>query len=85
MPDYNAAALEHIQPVIQALEKIGEAHNGKTPAQVALNWLARQPHVLAIPGAKNAQHAAANAGAIGWDMTDDEADELSQITLDWRR
>ncbi len=85
MPDYNTAALERIQPVIQTLRQIGDAHDGRTPAQVALNWLARQPGVLPIPGAKNAQHATANAGAIGWDMTDNEADLLSQITLGWRK
>ena len=84
MPQYRGEALVRIQGVIQELTRIGEAHGGKTPAQVALNWLARQPIVLPIPGAKNAQHAAANAGAIGWDMSDDEANLLNQITLDWR-
>jgi aryl-alcohol dehydrogenase-like predicted oxidoreductase len=85
MPDFNKASLERIQPVIQTLTQIGDAHGGKTPAQVALNWLARQPGVLPIPGAKNARHAEANAGAIGWDMTDDEADLLNLVTLNWRK
>ena len=83
-PDSLGTALERIQPVIQALTRVGEAHGGKTPAQVALNWLARQPGVLPIPGAKNAQQAESNAGAIGWDMTDDEADLLSQTSLEFR-
>lgn len=85
MPEFNSAMLARIQPVLQTLKEIGQAHGGKTPAQVALNWLARQPAVLPIPGAKNAAHAEANAGAVGWDMTDDEADTLSEFTLDWRR
>ncbi|MCL4506059.1 MAG: aldo/keto reductase [Chloroflexi bacterium] len=85
MPQYSRAALERMQPVIQTLAQIGAAHGGKTPAQVALNWLARQPGVLPIPGAKNAAQAEANAGAIGWDMTIDEADLLSEITLGWRK
>jgi aryl-alcohol dehydrogenase-like predicted oxidoreductase len=84
MPEYNSAMLTRIQPVLQTLQKIGQGHGGKTQAQVALNWLARQPSVLPIPGAKNAAHAEANAGAIGWDMTDDEADSLSESTLSWR-
>jgi aryl-alcohol dehydrogenase-like predicted oxidoreductase len=83
-PEYRGAALERLQPVILALEQVGAAHGGKTPAQVALNWLARQPRVLPIPGAKNAKQAESNAGAIGWDMTDDEADLLSQVSLDFR-
>jgi aryl-alcohol dehydrogenase-like predicted oxidoreductase len=83
-PEYRGTMLERIQPVIRALERVGEAHGGKTPAQVALNWLARQPRVLPIAGAKNAQQAGSNAGSIGWDMTDDEADLLSQVSLDFR-
>jgi aryl-alcohol dehydrogenase-like predicted oxidoreductase len=84
MPQYRGVALERIEVVNRELAQIGAAHD-KTPAQVALNWLARQPGVLPIPGAKNAQQAGANAGAIGWDMTDDEADSLSQSTLEWRK
>ncbi|MCL5994711.1 MAG: aldo/keto reductase [Chloroflexi bacterium] len=76
--------LERLPPVIQLLTQIGEAHGGKTPAQVALNWLARQPGVLPIPGAKNAKQAESNAGALGWDMTDAESDQLSQVSLEWR-
>ncbi len=85
MRKHNGSALERIQPVIQLLTDIGAAHGGKSPAQVALNWLARQPSVIPIPGAKNAAQAGANAGAIGWDLTTDEADSLSQATLEWRQ
>jgi aryl-alcohol dehydrogenase-like predicted oxidoreductase len=85
MPQSQDGALERIQPLIQTLTHIGDAHGGKTPAQVALNWLARQPGVLPIPGAKNAHQAESNAGAIGWDMNDDEADLLSTLSLEWRR
>ena len=46
--------LEDVMPVIGALERIGRSHD-RSPAQVALNWLARQENVLPIPGAKNAQ------------------------------
>ncbi len=84
MAQYRGIMLDRITVVTRELAQIGAAHD-KTPAQVALNWLARQPGVLPIPGAKNAQQAQANAGAIGWDMTDDEADSLSQVTLEWRK
>ena len=36
-------------PLIEALEDIGHEHQ-RTAAQVALNWLARQPNVMPIPG-----------------------------------
>ena len=39
----------------------------KTPAQVALNWLLTTSQtVIPIPGAKNPEQAAQNAGAAGW-------------------
>jgi aryl-alcohol dehydrogenase-like predicted oxidoreductase len=85
MPQYRGEALVRIQGVIRELARIGEAHGGKTPAQVALNWLAHQAGVLPIPGVKNASQAAANAGAMNWDITDEEQDQLSQATLDWRK
>ena len=42
-------------------------------SQVALNWLlARDPHIIPIPGASKAAHARQNAEALGWRLTDDE-------------
>lgn len=69
--------LTRIRPLIDQLTALAEQH-GKTPAQVALNWLVRQPGVLPIPGAKNARQAASNAGALGWSLTDVEAATLTQ-------
>ena len=81
---FRRGSLEAVMPVVKLLREIGEAHGGKTPAQVALNWLVRQEGVIPIPGAKNARQAAENAGAIGWQITDDEAEALNQATLRWR-
>ncbi len=39
---------------------------GKTPAQVALNWLVSKPRVVAIPKASKAEHVRENRGALGW-------------------
>lgn len=72
------AALARTAPLVAALRAIGEAHGGKTPGQVALNWLIHQG-TLPIPGAKSAAQASANAGALGWDLTDEEAERLSKI------
>ena len=54
-------------------KEIGEAHGGKTPAQVALNWLICKGAVP-IPGAKNARQAEQNAGALGWRLTEEEVE-----------
>jgi len=71
--------LEAIAPVIRLLRSIGEAHGGKTPAQVALNWLICKG-VVPIPGAKNARQARENAGALGWRLTPEEVERLDQVS-----
>ncbi len=70
---------DRIEPLLQALDEIGEAH-GRTPAQVAINWLARQEHVLPIPGARHARQARENAGAIDFTISDEEAARLSGLS-----
>ena len=71
--------LKEIQPLIQRMREIGQAHNGKTPAQVALNWLICKGTVP-IPGAKNANQAQENAGALGWRLTKDEVAILDDVS-----
>ncbi len=57
------------------MSEIGAGH-GKTPAQVALNWLICKGAVP-IPGAKkNARQAQDNAGALGWRLTAQEVAAL---------
>ena len=80
-PERLAAAM----PIIEALKEIGAAHGDKTPSQVALNWLARQPGVLPIPGAKNEKQARQNAESINWEMTDEEAQRLNEVSLAFRK
>jgi aryl-alcohol dehydrogenase-like predicted oxidoreductase len=75
--------LKKIEPVLDIVREIGDAHN-KEPAQVALNWLITQRSTLPIPGAKNERQARQNAGALGWQMTDEEAERLELATLGWR-
>jgi aryl-alcohol dehydrogenase-like predicted oxidoreductase len=75
--------LKKIEPVVNILHEIGEAHD-KEPAQVALNWLITQKNTFPIPGAKNDHQARQNAGALGWDMTSEEAEKLHLATLGWR-
>lgn len=71
--------LEAIGPLIRTLERIGEAHGGRTPAQVAVNWCICKGAVP-IPGAKNARQARENAGAMGWRLAEAEVAELDEIS-----
>ena len=81
-PRFQKKGLEKVDPVISLLTKIGEKY-GKTPAQVALNWLVYQNNVIPIAGCKNAEQVRQNVGAIGWKMSEDEFNQLEQITRPW--
>lgn len=72
-----------VEPVVDLLREIGE-RRGKSPAQVALRWLIEQEQVLPIPGAKNANQAAANAGALTFRLTLEEIEALDHATIAWR-
>jgi aryl-alcohol dehydrogenase-like predicted oxidoreductase len=76
--------IKKAMPVVEALEEVGRAHD-RTAAQVALNWLARQPNVIPIPGAKNGQQAAENARSIDFDLTEPEAALLDGLTRQYRK
>lgn len=68
-----------VQPIVEALREIGGRHEGKTPSQVALRWLI-QKGSLPIPGAKTAQQATDNAGALGWELTDGDMAALDEVS-----
>lgn len=70
--------LERLPKLIAGMRTIGDAHGGKSPAQVAINW-AICKGTLPIPGAKNAQQAQHNAGGTGWRLTADEVAELERL------
>lgn len=78
-PRFSRNGLEKLAPVIQQLQEIGTRY-GKTPAQVALNWLIAQGNVIPIPGAKNGDQVRQNAGALGWSLTADELAQLDAVT-----
>jgi aryl-alcohol dehydrogenase-like predicted oxidoreductase len=61
--------------LIDLMREIGASHGGKTPAQVALNWVICKGAVP-IPGAKSARQAEENAGAAGWRLAPEEIASL---------
>ncbi len=76
---YSRGYLARIRPLIGLMREIGQQHGGKTPAQVALNWVMRKGAVP-IPGAKNARQAESNAGALGWQLTAAEIAALDEAS-----
>jgi aryl-alcohol dehydrogenase-like predicted oxidoreductase len=75
---FQVSGLQQLKPVLDRLTEL--SHNyGKTPAQVALNWLMCQPGVIPIPGIKSATQVEQNAGAMGWELSRSDVDALSAI------
>lgn len=83
-PRFSRQGLEKLMPVIDRLTQIG-AKYGRTPAQVALNWLIAQGNVVPIPGAKTASQAQQNAGALGWALEPEEVTQLDVLTRSYKK
>lgn len=81
-PKFSKKGLQKIEPVLAALQAVGAAHD-KTTVQVALNWLISKGNVVPIPGAKNAKQAQQNSGALGWEMTEVECEQLDNVSAPW--
>jgi aryl-alcohol dehydrogenase-like predicted oxidoreductase len=80
---FSTKGLTALSPVLTVLQNCAESHQ-KTIGQVALNWLIQQENVIPIPGAKNAQQAQENAGAMGWALTPPEIEELEIVSRPWK-
>ncbi|NLX11711.1 MAG: aldo/keto reductase [Chloroflexi bacterium] len=71
---------ERTWQIIDALVEIAE-QRGKTPAQVALNWVLHKPGVTApIFGARTPQQLEQNLGSVGWSLAPDEVARLDQAS-----
>lgn len=71
--------LKDIQPLIHLMTEIGQDYGGKSPAQIALNWVICKG-ALPIPGAKNVRQAEMNAGAAGWRLTTEQVKALDEAS-----
>lgn len=66
--------------VIDTLLAVAE-ESGKSPAQVALNWVKDQPGVTApIIGARNMRQLEDNLGAVGWALTTEQRARLDEVS-----
>jgi len=71
---------DHTWNIIDALIAIAEANN-KTPSQVAVNWVLRQPGVTApIFGARTPEQLAQNLGSVGWKLSVEEVTRLNEVS-----
>ncbi|MGH9171655.1 MAG: aldo/keto reductase [Acidimicrobiales bacterium] len=77
---FSAHPMDVVDRIVAELRRLGEAYDGKTPSQVALNWLISKG-VLPIPGAKNRQQAEQNAGALNWSLTAEDVEMLDRVSL----
>jgi aryl-alcohol dehydrogenase-like predicted oxidoreductase len=72
--------MEVVDVVVAELRHVGDKYGGKSPSQVALNWVIAKGAVP-IPGAKSRQQAEENAGALGWRMDGDDLARLDRAAL----
>jgi aryl-alcohol dehydrogenase-like predicted oxidoreductase len=71
--------LPKLGPLLKLMTEIGQEHGGKSKTQVALNWCICKG-TMPIPGAKNAEQAEENAGALGWKLTEEEVEKLDEAS-----
>lgn len=62
----------------KVLETIGQRH-GKTPRQIALNFLTRRKSLFTIPKASKIEHVRENAGGTGWDLTEEDLELIDSV------
>ncbi len=81
LPGYRAHGLRKSAPVIGALRQIAGKYNA-TPSQVALQWLIafHGDAVVAIPGATKLSQIQDNVGALAFQLTRDELDQLDEVS-----
>jgi diketogulonate reductase-like aldo/keto reductase len=67
------ARLKHI------IDGISQKYGGKTPAQIALNWLMRKSKMIfPIPRASRPERVIENAGAVGWSLEAEDVKKLEE-------
>lgn len=61
------------------MDEISQKHGGKTPAQIALNWLINKSNVIfPIPRASKPRRIIENTGAVGWSLDAEDMRKLEE-------
>lgn len=79
---FKKSYLKKTRPLIEKLKETGARH-GVSPAQVALNWTINYhgDMIVAIPGASKVKQAKDNAGSMKFFLSENEMEELSNLSL----
>lgn len=64
-----------ILPETTLLKELAEKY-GRTPTQIAINWLISQKKVVTLSKTSNPEHLHENLGALGWLMEDDDIERI---------
>jgi aryl-alcohol dehydrogenase-like predicted oxidoreductase len=71
-PRFSRENFEHNLALVANVEQLAKA-KGCTPGQVALAWvLARDPHIVPIPGTKRRRYLEENVAAVDVELTEDD-------------
>jgi diketogulonate reductase-like aldo/keto reductase len=63
------------------VDEISQKHDGKTPAQIALNWLVNKSKIVfPIPRASRPERIIENVGALDWKLDQEDLAKLDQQT-----
>jgi aryl-alcohol dehydrogenase-like predicted oxidoreductase len=77
---WSAYNTEHTWSILDVVFEVAEA-TGKSPAQVALNWVVHRPGVTApITGVRTMAHLEDNLGATGWTLSDEQMARLTEVS-----
>ena len=77
---WRAYANERTWSIVDTVQSISVV-TGKSPAQIALNWLLQMPGVTApIIGARNLKHLRDNLGSTGWSLTAEQMTKLNDVS-----
>ncbi|UCG33095.1 MAG: aldo/keto reductase [Phycisphaerales bacterium] len=78
-PEFLGVRFARNLAILEKLRRISQNY-GKTVGQLALNWACNHPGVTAvILGAKRPSQIRENVGALGWQITTDDLDEIHAI------
>ncbi len=76
---FQGRQFEQAQRLLDGLDQIA-AEAQKTVAQVVTNWTMNRPGITStLCGAKRAWQIAETAGAMGWELTADQLERISQL------
>ncbi|MEM2088512.1 MAG: aldo/keto reductase [Thermoproteota archaeon] len=71
-----------LKPIV---EEVSRKHGGKTPAQIALNWLINKSKmVFPIPRASKPERIFENIGAVGWSLAKEDMDKLEKAVSHYK-